>query len=143
MHGCPTVAVSSSQEKLDACISLGASAGVNYREDKNWAQSLMNASGGKGYNVVLDPVMASNFSINCEVLAMDSRWVVYGFMGGSVVKEADMSKLFRKRCALLNTTLRSRSDEYKTDLTKCLIRDVLPHFASGEFKPQISSVYPL
>ena len=37
MYGCPTVAVSSSQEKLDACIALGASAGVNYKEDKDWA----------------------------------------------------------------------------------------------------------
>ena len=81
--------------------------------------------------------MASNFHVNSDVLAMESRWVVYGFLGGSVIKEADMSKLFRKRCALLTTTLRSRSDEYKTDLTSCLVRDVLPQFQSGVFKTQI------
>ena len=47
---------------------------------------------------------------------MDSRWVIYGAMGGVKIKEANMMRLMGKRASIMTTTLRNRSDAYKTDL---------------------------
>jgi NADPH:quinone reductase-like Zn-dependent oxidoreductase len=43
----------------------------------------MNYTNNIGVDYVLDPVFASNFETNLGCLAMDSKWVVYGFLGGS------------------------------------------------------------
>jgi tumor protein p53-inducible protein 3 len=41
---------------------------------------------------------------------MDSRWVVYGFLGGfNITEGVNMQLLFKKRASLLTTTLRGRS----------------------------------
>lgn len=49
---------------------------------------------------------------------MDSRWVIYGSMGGIKVQEANFIKLLSKRAFILTSTLRNRTDCYKTDLIK-------------------------
>lgn len=78
----------------------------------------MKYTDGKGIDYIIDPVCASNFHQNCEVLALDARWALYGFLGGFNVPEVNLMQLIRKRAALLTTTLRGRSIEYKTDLMK-------------------------
>ena len=56
--------------------------------------------------------------INTKCAAVDCRWVLYGFLGGSKVQEFDLKSLFSKRIQLLTTALKSRSDQYKADLIK-------------------------
>jgi NADPH:quinone reductase-like Zn-dependent oxidoreductase len=46
-----------------------------------------------------------------------------------------------KRVQLLASTLRSRSLEYKIDLTQEFAGDVLPEFVDGALRPVIDSVY--
>lgn len=45
----------------------------------------MEFTKNRGVNVILDCVASSNYNISSKVLAMDSRWVVYGFLGGHKV----------------------------------------------------------
>jgi len=40
---------------------------------------------GKGADIVCDPVGAQNFHYNLASLALDGRWVFFGFLGGSEV----------------------------------------------------------
>lgn len=47
---------------------------------------------------------------------MDSKWVVYGFLGGFKLENFNMQLLMKNRVSLLTSTLRNRSDEYKTKL---------------------------
>ena len=93
--------------------------------------------------MILDPVMGTFFHVNMDCLGMDSRWVIYGFMGGFKVEEANMMKLLSKRASILTTTLRNRSDEYKHDLMRDMERDCTPGFESGVLKPIIDKTYPL
>ena len=79
---------------------------------------MLGFTGGKGVDIIADPVGAQNVSINAKCAAMDCRWVLYGFLGGSKVPEFDMSLLLKKRIQLLATTLKNRSDQYKADLIK-------------------------
>ena len=47
---------------------------------------------------------------------MDSRWIIFGNMGGIKVKEANMANLLFKRASIIASTLKSRDDVYKANL---------------------------
>lgn len=66
--------------------------------------------------MIADPVGASNAARNIAALALDGRWVLYGTMGGTKVENFDLGALIAKRGALLSTTLKTRSKEYKKSL---------------------------
>jgi len=72
LAGARSIAVSSSQAKLDICLKLGSFAGINYKENPDFSSLVMDLSDGKGANVILDPVMGSNFNFNLDCLAMDA-----------------------------------------------------------------------
>jgi tumor protein p53-inducible protein 3 len=62
-------------------------------------------------------------------------------MGGPIVKEFNLSKFLGKRIQLTFTTLRSRSDNYKSELISKFSNEILPGFKTLEFKPVIDSIY--
>ncbi len=61
-------------------------------------------------------------------------------MGGSIVKDFNLGKFLGKRINLNFTTLRSRSDDYKTELINNFSKEILPGFGK-EFAPIIDSIY--
>jgi NADPH:quinone reductase-like Zn-dependent oxidoreductase len=74
---------------------------------------------------------------------MDARWVIYGMMGGIKIHEANMAKLINKRASILTSTLRNRTDEYKTNLIRDMERDCTHGFESGELAPIIDKTFEL
>jgi tumor protein p53-inducible protein 3 len=66
--------------------------------------------------VIADPVGASNAARNVASLAIDGIWVLYGSMGGRIVDNFDLGALVAKRGALMTTTLKTRSNDYKKEL---------------------------
>ena len=84
---------------------------------------------GQGADLILDPVLGTFFEDHLDCLAMDSRWIIYGSMGGFKVKEgANLLKLLSKRSSILTSTLRNRSDSYKTELIKEMAEECIPAF---------------
>ena len=98
---------------------------------------------GHGADVILDPVMGTFFNCNLDCLAMDGRWVIYGFMGGIHIKEANMMKLLNRRGSILTSTLRNRTDSYKSDLMAKFSNHTLDAFESGKLKPIIDKTLGL
>lgn len=47
---------------------------------------------------------------------MDGKWILYGLITGGVVPNFNLAHLLGKRINLINTTLRSRSDDFKAEL---------------------------
>ena len=66
--------------------------------------------------MIADPVGASNAARNVASLAIDGIWVLYGSMGGHIVDNFDLGALVAKRGALMTTTLKTRSNDYKKEL---------------------------
>jgi len=126
-------------EKLDFCKSLGADAAFNYKdkafgaEVKQW----LSDNGVKaGVNVVLDPVGASHFADNVDVLGVDGKYVLFGLMGGTDV-QLNLGKVLQKRIQLIGSTLRARSNDYKANLVAEFSREVLPAFQDKSCKPVV------
>lgn len=54
LAGVTTIAVASSEDKLDFAKSLGASHGINYKEHPDFSELVKEFTGGKGVDVILD-----------------------------------------------------------------------------------------
>ena len=115
----------------------------SYREEPDYSATILRKTSGKGVDVILDPILASNFDYNMESLAEDGRWVMYGSMGGVLVSHAKYTKLLAKRGSIIATLLRSRSDEYKTKVVKGFEKDCLEDFSVGKLRPIIDRVYKM
>jgi NADPH2:quinone reductase len=87
--GAHVVAAASSVDKLDEAFSCGAAAGVVYaaggmsrEQAKAFGNSLKQAAGPSGANVVLD-VVGGDLAESClRVMAWNGRYLVVGFAGG-------------------------------------------------------------
>ena len=133
----------SSQNKIEACKALGSFDGINYKQIPNYSERIKLMTDGKGVEVILDPILGSFFANNLDSLGYDSRWVIYGTMGGVNIEQTNMMKLLGKRASIITSTLRNRSDSYKTQLIKDMERECIPAFESGLLKPIIDSTYDL
>jgi tumor protein p53-inducible protein 3 len=97
--------------------SLGAAFTANYNTE-DFASIVRDATGGRGVDVILDPVGASFFAKNVESAAVGARWVLFGLMGGAAVEGPVLASILQKRLRLEGTLLRSRALEYKVQLTQ-------------------------
>ncbi|KAI3326220.1 zinc-binding alcohol dehydrogenase domain-containing protein 2 [Xylariaceae sp. AK1471] len=120
---------------------LGATKAFNYKTE-DWAQGILEATGGKGVDLIVDFVGASYFQKNMAVAAKDARWVMLGLMGGGRLEGVDIGMLLFKRIRLEGSTLRSRDVEYQGRL-KDKLAEYIPHFESGKLKVRIDSVFPM
>lgn len=81
-------------------------------------------------------------NLNC--LGMDARWVMYGTMGGlKVTPEANFTRLIQTRSSIIASTLRNRSDPYKSQLVQRFRDEVLPGFEDGTLTPVVDKVFKL
>lgn len=140
--GAAKVYVTASAGKHEICKSLGADHCIDYRNE-DYASSIKELTAGQGVDVLIDFVGGPNFSPNLACMAVDSRIVMLAFLGGPKTPEAvNLAAILRKRIHVMGSTLRSRSKEYKAQLTADFVRQHWPAFASGELRPIVDSVWP-
>ncbi|KAL7622997.1 hypothetical protein AAE478_006676 [Parahypoxylon ruwenzoriense] len=120
---------------------LGATKAFNYKT-QDWAKEILEATGGKGVDLIVDFIGASYFQKNLTVAARDARWVTLGMMGGTKLDGVDYSMLLYKRIRLEGSTLRSRDADYQSRLRNKLAT-YMPKFESGKLKILIDTVFPM
>lgn len=135
------VIVTASARKHELCLKLGAERAFDY-EREDWVAGTRAATDGKGANVVLDFVGAPYWPQNIDVLALDGRLVLLGFLGGTRLEESfDLAPLLMKRLRIIGSTLRSRSPDYKMQLTEDFRDQYWAAFAEGHLRPIVDSIY--
>ncbi len=133
------VAITASAGKTARCRDLGADVVIE-RSPHDWLGELREHVPG-GIDVVLDVVGGDEVDRNVDALALKGRIVQVGTLTGG--GRADVSKLMRKRAAIVGTMLRARPIEEKIAVTQRFAHEVLPLFDSGALRPVIDRRYPL
>ena len=82
MLGARVIATAGSSAKADYCASLGADHVIRHREE-NIAEAVLAATGGRGADVVYDPVGGSAFAAATKCVANEGRILAIGFASGS------------------------------------------------------------
>lgn len=139
--GCTVFVTAGSNEKIEACLGLGADQAVNYREE-DFEERMRVATGGGGVDMILDIVGKDYFERNLRLLRTLGRIVFIATLSGSKV-EVDIMDLARRRLQLIGATLRARPLEEKVALTRAFQERFGPDLESGAIRPVIDRVLPI
>lgn len=139
--GSTVYATVSSAQKAEICRSLGATEAINYH-DENFADRLLELTGGRGVDVILDMRAGPFFADNMRAIAERGRIVHIASLAGRQVT-LDIPTLMRKRVTVTGSTLRARSITEKGEIASELRERVWPLFEAGTVAPEIFRVFPV
>ena len=140
LYDAQIITTAGKQHKLDAAKELGADFAYNY-QSQNYADEINNDIGSDSVDLIIDFIGKPYWQKNIEVLAMDGRVVYLSFLGGHRIEEMSLAPLLKKRLKIMGSTLRSRSLDYKIDLTADFSNKALPLFENQTLKPVIDSIF--
>jgi putative PIG3 family NAD(P)H quinone oxidoreductase len=126
--------------KLERAAAHGLDRG--FPLDDGWVKAVLEATGGRGADVVLDFLGAPYLDANVAALAPGGRIIQIGTMAGQS-GPFNLGVLMYKRGAIHGTVLRSRPLEEKIALAKQFSREILPFFPGGELRAEIDRTFAL
>ncbi len=138
--GARVIAAASSPEKLAACTAAGADAVIDYRAEdlKTRAKAL---TGGKGADVIVDPVGGPYSEPALRATAWRGRFLVIGFAAGDIPK-IPLNLTLLKGCAVVGVFWGSFVAREPAAHARNQAQ-LAAWFTAGELKPLISARYPL
>lgn len=139
--GASVIGTSRTDEKLDKCARFGLDLAIATPEPV-FADAVLEKTGRRGVDVILDLVGAAYFEQNLASLATKGRLILVGLTSGRTA-EFNLGIALQKRATIIGTTLRGRSNAEKADATQRFAEDVLPLLASGAVVPNVDRVYPV
>ena len=137
--GSTVIVTAGSDEKCQACLSLGADHAINYKS-KDFVEEIKRITAGAGVNVILDMVAGSYVAREIDCMAEDGRLVIIAVQGG-IKCEINAGLVLRRRLTISGSTLRPRPIAFKAAIARALKQKVWPLLDSGAVKPVIHSVF--
>lgn len=139
--GARVLATAGGPARVARLQELGVEAAFDHRSD-DLVDRVLEATGGRGVDIVLDVVGAAGLADNLAVLAHDGRLVVIGLQRGRRA-ELDLGLLLARRLSVLGTTLRSRPAQEKARIMAGVREHVWPLVADGRIRPVVHAAFPL
>jgi NADPH:quinone reductase-like Zn-dependent oxidoreductase len=139
--GAKVIGTSGSNEKLDRLKAAGLDLPIHTRK-ADFCDAVMQATDGKGVNLVVNNVGGSVFAECIRSLAYEGRLATVGYLDGTMTSEIDLDALHSKRLKLFGVSNKLRTAAQRAATVEGFKKDFLPLFASGKLKPLIDRVFP-
>lgn len=146
--GARVVAGASSQEKVDLAMKHGADDGFVYPtgslsrdQQKELSEVIKAKTGGKGADVLYDPVGADYAEPALRAMNWDGRYLVIGFAAGEIPR-VPLNLTLLKSCQIVGVfwgAFTAREPKKNQENLAELVRWI----AEGKIKPYISARFPL
>jgi len=136
--GAKVIGTSGSAEKLQKLKGLDIA--IQTR-NPDFSKQVMEATGGKGVNLVVNNVGGSMFAETIKCLAYQGRHATVGYLDGVLKADLDIEALHSKRLKLFGVSNKLRTAAQRAETVRGFTKDFLPLFASGKLKPLIDKVY--
>lgn len=138
LMGAKVIAAASSEEKLALCKQLGADEVINYSE-VSLKDAIKELTGGKGVDVVYDPVGGDYAEPAIRGMAWNGRYLVIGFASGPIPK-IPLNLTLLKGCSLVGVFWgRFTGEEPAEHLNN--IEELWGLFASGKICPVVTDSF--
>ena len=132
-------AVVSSDDKERVARTAGADEVV--RSDGPWKDEALRLTGGRGVDLVWDPVGGDRATDTLRVLAPQGRWVVIGFVGGPI-PSVPLNRVLLKNVDIVGAFYSGWTSGNPGEALR--LRDrVSALMAGGHVKPIVGSQHPL
>ena len=138
--GARVIAAASSEEKLAVCRQHGASEGINYTSE-DLRERIKEITGGKGIDVIFDPVGGSYSEPALRSMAWKGRFLVVGFAGGEIPR-IPLNLTLLKGCSIVGVFWGAFTEREQQRNDENL-RELMGWLSQGILKPHISATYPL
>lgn len=135
--GATVFATAGTEEKVKACLDLGADKCINYKEED--FEKILET---EGVDVILDMIGGDYVPKNMRLLRPDGRMVFINAMKGAEM-DLNIRDIMKKRLTITGSTLRSREVSFKSALANEIEAHVWPWIEQGKFKPVIYKTFPL
>jgi len=137
--GAKVIAAASTDEKLAVCKEKGADEVINYTTE-DLKKRVKELTGGKGADVVYDPVGGTYTEAALRATAWEGRFLIVGFPAG--IAKIPMNLPLLKGCQIVGVfwgSFAMRSPQQNMANTMELIQ----MYAKGQLKPHIHATYSL
>jgi NADPH2:quinone reductase len=133
------IAACSTPEKRAFAMQHGANGTIDTKED-GWRDRLKEMTGGKGLDVIYDPVCGPLFQAAFRSLAWNGRHLVVGFVGGPIPALPANLPLM-KGAALIGVDIR-QAGIFEPDAMRANADQLRQWFADGTVTPPVGRVFP-
>lgn len=130
--GARVLVLSSSAEKLATVLAAGADVGINRTTHPEWQKEVLEQTGGKGVDLVLETVGASTFPKSLESVAFGGTIFVIGFLGGQQL-QFDLLQVVGKAVQVIGNNTGSVQD----------LREAAAAIDQCKLIPMVGRIYPL
>lgn len=138
--GATVIATASSPEKLALARAYGAAHTIDYTQE-NFVERVKAITGGRGADVIYDPVGGDVFDRSLRCIAWEGRLLVIGFASGRI-PQIPAGLLLVKNVSAVGLYWGAYAKRNPQVLTDSLATLFAWH-AAGKLKPHISATYPL
>ena len=135
------IGTSTSADRRARLKEFGADLAVDTR-DPNWPDLVLNATNGKGVNLIIDQVSGGLVNGNMKATAILGRIVNVGRLGGGKA-EFDFDLHAQRRITYIGVTHRTRSIEELREETRAMWADLANAVTTGKLRLPIDKRYPL
>lgn len=138
--GANVIAAVGGEEKFDFCRRLGADHVIDYHQE-NWPDRIRQLTGGRGADVVYDPVGGDYFDQATKCMAMEGRLLVIGFAAGRIPSIA-ANRLLLKNTSVVGVYWGGYVEKHPAYLAQSQA-ELFDLYEAGRIKPLISFTSPL
>jgi NADPH2:quinone reductase len=138
--GATVIAAASSDEKLELTRKLGADHTINYATE-DLRERLKTITGGRGVDVVYDPVGGALAEPALRSMAWRGRYLVIGFAGGDIPK-IPLNLPLLKGCSIVGVYWGSFAQRER-DVQRQNVAELWRLFEAGQLSPAVGETHGL
>ena len=138
--GARVIAAASTPEKLALCREYGADATLDYAQ-ADWRAQVRELTGGRGFDVVFDPVGGRHTETLVRCLAFGGRYAVVGFAEGSV-PAVPLNLVLLKSASLVGVFWGSFAEKFPAHNARNTA-ELVSLVSLGRIRPRISGRYSI
>jgi NADPH:quinone reductase len=135
------IGTSRKPERRERLREYGADLAID-TGDERWAQSVLEATGGKGADLVIDQVSGRLFNATQKATAVRGRIINVGRLGG-MNADVDFNLHALRRIQYLGVTFRTRTAAEVSEIAHRMRADLWPHLEAGRLRLPIDKTFSL
>jgi NADPH2:quinone reductase len=139
LFGAHVIATASTEEKRSVCLKEGADHAIDYQG--GFRDRVMDLTGGRGVDIVYDPVNGPTFEESLRCLAWSGRILILGFLGGAPAL-ARTNYLLIKGIEAIGVRIGGLNETHP-DIAAANIKTLVELAGQGKLKPRIWKRFPL
>ncbi len=138
--GARVIATAGSEEKLEFARRQGAEFVLDYRSDA-WVDQVKALTGGRGADVIYDPVGGDVFDLSSKCIAPEGRLLVIGFASGRIPSIA-ANRILLKNISVVGVFWGGQVNAH-AGYTAATQRALGELWLAGKIRPEVSRAWPL